>query len=140
MHEDLQGLPVPLSLVDDSERRERLVATVRLRADDQFTVLWLLLGLLICIPVWLWFCESGKTNISFSVEHPTRELHYLVDLNNAPKSELLQLSGIGETLAGRIVEYRNDVAPFKDVTDIEKIHGIGVKKREAATPYVYIND
>jgi len=140
MHNDLQGFPVPLSLVDDSERREQFVATVRLRADDQFSVLWLMLGLLVCIPAWLWFCESGKANISKTVEHPTRELHYLVDLNNAPKSELLQLSGIGKVLAGRIVEYRDEVALFKDVADLEKIHGIGVKKREAATPYVYIRD
>jgi competence protein ComEA len=61
-------------------------------------------------------------------------------LNNAPKNELLQLPGIGATLAERIVEYRDDVALFKNVTDLEKITGIGIKKRETATPYVYISD
>ncbi|MCL2118230.1 MAG: helix-hairpin-helix domain-containing protein [Planctomycetaceae bacterium] len=140
MQEDLKGLPVPLSLVDDSERREQLVAVVRLREDDQWTVLRLLLVLVICVVAWLGFFESGKTNVSKTVKNPNRELQYLVDLNNAPKNELLQLPGIGATLAERIVEYRNDVALFKIVADLKKIQGIGDKKCETATPYVYIGD
>lgn len=139
MNDDLKGLPVPLSMVDDSEHRRRFVAQVRLRADDQFTVFRLLIGMAICAVVWLGINESGSVNISKTTAYPNRELHYLVDLNNAPKTELLQLPGIGTTLAERIIEYREDVAPFKNVTDLEKITGIGVKKRETATPYVYIS-
>ena len=140
MQEDLKGLPVPLSAVDDIERREQIAALMRLRADDQHTVLRLLLGLVICVLAWLWVCESGKHTMGSSVEHPIRDLHFRIDLNNAPKNELLQLPGIGTTLADRIIEYREDVALFKNVSDLEKIYGIGVKKREAATPYVFIND
>ena len=140
MQEDLKGLPVPLSQVDNTERREQIVALVRLRADDQSTVLLLLLGLAICALAWLWLWESGKTNVRNSIEHPIRKLQYLIDLNIAPKSELLQLPGIGTTLVDRIIEHREDVALFENVGDLEKIHGIGVKKREAASPYVYIED
>ena len=138
MQEDHKGLPVPLSQVDDSERREQIVAILRLRSDDQYTVFRLLLGLAVCAMVWLGINESGSVNISKTTAYPYRELLYLVDLNNAPKNELLQIPGIGTTLAERIVEYREGVAPFKNVTDLEKITGIGVKKRETATPYVYI--
>ena len=139
-HEELKGLPVPLSALDDSERRKLLVAIVRLRSDDQFAVLWLLVCLMVCVLVWLWFFEFGKINASIIVENPVRGLSYQVDLNNAPKSELLQLPGIGATLAERIVEYREEVEPYQDVADLIKIQGIGVKKRESAMPYVYIGD
>ena len=138
MHEDLKGLPVSLSQVDDVERRTQLAALVRLRMDDQHAVLRLLISLTFCAVAWLWVCELGTTDISKTVEHPTRELRYLVDLNKASKTELLQLPGIGATLATRIIEYREDVAPFKDVADLEKVQGIGSKKRETVTPHVYI--
>ena len=139
-HEELKGLPVPFSELDDSERRERLVALVRLRGDDQMVILWLLVGLTACVLIWVWFFESGKINVANFAENSANELRYQVDLNSAPKSELLQLPGIGPKLAERIVEYREQVEPYQDVTDLEKIHGIGVKKRESATPYVYIGD
>ena len=139
-HEELKGLPVPLSVLDDSERRERLVALVRLQGDDQIVVLGLLIALLVCGLIWLWCFESGRMNVAKIVENPVYELRFQVDLNNAPKNELLQLPGIGPTLAERIVEYREQVEPYQNVADLQKIQGIGVKKRESATPYVYIGD
>jgi competence ComEA-like helix-hairpin-helix protein len=139
-HEELRGLPVPLAVLDDSARRERLVALVRLRGDDQFVVLGLLAILGICVVVWLSGFESGKIHIAKTTEPPARALRYLVDLNHAPQRELLQLPGIGPTLAERIVAYREQGEPFQNVADLENIRGIGVKKRESATPYVYIGD
>ena len=139
-HEELKGLPVPLSVLDNPERRERLVVLLRLRSEDQLIVLWLLVSLMVCVLVWLWFFEFGKINVAQIADNPVRVLRYQVDLNNAPKSELLQLPGIGATLAERIVEYREEVEPYQDVADLEKIQGIGVKKRESATPYVYIGN
>ena len=135
---ELTGLSVSLSAIDDPEERERLVRYARLGNDDQQFLIWSLMILSICTMIWLWFCESATKYVGGIVENPTKELRYLVDLNNAPKNELLQLPGIGETLTNRIIEYRENVAIFKDVADLEKIQGIGVKKREAATPYVYI--
>jgi len=139
-HEELKDLPVPLSVLDDSERRERLIALVRLRGDDQWIVLGLLVGLLVYVMVWLYCLEFGKINVAKISENPVRNLSYQVDLNNAPTSELLQLPGIGVTLAERIVEYREQVEPYQDVADLIKIQGIGIKKRESAIPYVYIGD
>ena len=136
-HEVLKGLSVPLSVLEDSERREQLVALVRLRADDQLIVFGLLVSLTVCILVWLWFFEFGKTNVA---KNSVRKLSYQVDLNHAPQIELLQLPGIGATLAERIVEYREEVEPYQDVADLIKIQGIGVKKRESAMPYVFIGE
>ncbi len=138
--EELKGLPVPLSTVDDSGHRGRLIAPARLRAQDQRTVFALMIGLSVVVCGWLWFGESGQAQSEKKLEKPTRELRFLVELNNAPRNEFLQLPGIGATLADRIVEHREQVTPFEDVTDLEKIKGIGVKKREGASPYVYITN
>jgi len=53
-----------------------------------------------------------------------------IDINSATKAELMKLPGIGETLAGRILAYRNDVGPFRSASDLKKVKGINSKKFE----------
>lgn len=48
----------------------------------------------------------------------------LVNINTASKSELMTLSGIGEVMADRIIEYRNS-SRFKSIEDIRSVKGIG---------------
>ena len=50
-----------------------------------------------------------------------------LDINRASLEELQTLPGIGETLAKRIVAYREN-KPFKVVRDLKKVPGIGDKK------------
>ncbi|HTJ34553.1 MAG TPA: ComEA family DNA-binding protein [Dactylosporangium sp.] len=52
----------------------------------------------------------------------------LVNLNTATTSELQTLPGIGEVLAGRIVEYREQHGGFRAVTDLRQVEGIGDAK------------
>ncbi len=47
-----------------------------------------------------------------------------IDLNSASKKELINLPGIGEVLAERIIKAR----PFKSVDDIKKVDGIGLER------------
>ncbi len=49
----------------------------------------------------------------------------LININKASLGELEQLPGIGEVLAGRIVEYREDHGPFSSYKEIKKVRGIG---------------
>lgn len=53
-----------------------------------------------------------------------------VDLNTATKEELVGLPGIGSATAERILLYREDVGPFRNVSDLMKVRGIGRKKFE----------
>jgi competence protein ComEA len=49
----------------------------------------------------------------------------LVNINTASATELETLSGIGEVLAGAIVDYRTENGPFASVDDLEDVSGIG---------------
>lgn len=51
-----------------------------------------------------------------------------VDLNTADAAELDTLPGIGESLAGRIIAYREANGPFETVEELLEVSGIGEKK------------
>jgi competence protein ComEA len=46
---------------------------------------------------------------------------FTVEINSAPRAELMRLPGIGETLANRIIEKR----PYARLTDLLEVEGIG---------------
>jgi competence protein ComEA len=48
-----------------------------------------------------------------------------IDINRAETWLLEALPGIGEVLAQRIVDYRNDNGPFRRIEDLLKVSGIG---------------
>jgi competence protein ComEA len=52
-------------------------------------------------------------------------LQTVINLNTATAEELAVLPGIGETLAGRIVEYREREGPFSCLEDLLDVPGIG---------------
>ena len=51
-----------------------------------------------------------------------------INLNTATAEELQQLSGIGNVLATRIIEYRDTCGSFESVDDLLDITGIGEKR------------
>ncbi|MDO4400133.1 MAG: helix-hairpin-helix domain-containing protein [Coriobacteriia bacterium] len=51
-----------------------------------------------------------------------------VNINSATESELESLPGIGEVMAGRIVEDREEQGPFAAPEDLMRVSGIGEKK------------
>ncbi len=61
-----------------------------------------------------------------------------VDLNQATPSQLARLPGIGPVLAVRIIEHRQQKAPFETPEDIMKIDGIDRNKFAAIRHYIEV--
>ena len=53
-----------------------------------------------------------------------------VDINKATVEQLMEIKGIGQKYAERIVEYRDENGPFKKIEDIMEVKGIGTKTFE----------
>lgn len=61
-----------------------------------------------------------------------------INLNNATKTELMLLPGIGEAMAERIMLYREEKGSIKKIDELKKIKGIGEKKFEKLKPYIEV--
>lgn len=61
-----------------------------------------------------------------------------VNLNKADKDMLMGVSGIGEKIAQRIIEYRERHIKFKYIEELKDIKGIGESKYEAIKEYFYL--
>jgi len=63
-----------------------------------------------------------------------------LDLNAATKEELMALPGIGEELAGRILDYREANGPFQSTEELLQVSGIGQGKLAALEGRVTITE
>lgn len=54
-----------------------------------------------------------------------------ININKANVSELKQITGIGESTANKIIDYRENVGKFKKIEDIKEVKGIGDSKFES---------
>lgn len=74
--------------------------------------------------------EETETNTSTlnvsSAKHNTQNM--LININVATIDELKTLSGVGDAMAKRIIEYRENEGYFNSIEDIMDVEGIGEAK------------
>lgn len=61
-----------------------------------------------------------------------------VNINNADINDLCKLAGVGESLAKKIITYREANGKFKNIEDLKNVSGIGDKKYEGLKDYICI--
>ena len=62
----------------------------------------------------------------------------IVNINKASEVELQTLPGIGASIAGRIIEYRETNGKFKSIEDIKNVSGIGEAKFDSIKDFITV--
>lgn len=63
-----------------------------------------------------------------------------ININTATAEELTALDGVGEVIAGRIVEWREKNGPFTNTDELTNIEGIGETTYQNIRPHVTVGD
>ncbi len=91
-------------------------------------VLWGIGGLVVLLSILHWGRLSGWGLHEVEIDRlPERRFDFRVDINRATWVEWMQLEGIGELTARRIVEDRDTRGPFHSIDDVRRVQGIGPK-------------
>jgi competence protein ComEA len=107
-----------------------------LRRADQATVAGIVLLCLAATGGWI-AVQSGLRQRMLEVDGVEPQCaQFQVDVNKAEVPELIQLPGVGNTLAERIVESREKDGPFADLDELRRVKGIGAKTFERIRPYL----
>ncbi len=62
----------------------------------------------------------------------------LININTANLSQLLELPGVGNSTAQKILDYRNENGKFKSIDDIKNVSGIGDSKFNNIKNYITV--
>lgn len=95
------------------------------------------LGLsLAAIALW-WFSKGGHRGGLIEIDQAEPgKVDFQLDINTADWPELTMLPGVGQTLAQRIVQWREQNGPFVDNDDLLRVPGIGPKTLRRIRPYL----
>ena len=99
--------------------------------------LWVLVSSALVLTVCYWWYQGGHQGKLIEIERAAPlQAKFLVDINRAEWPEIIQLPGLGEVLAQRVLAERRDNGPFLDVDDLVRVDGIGVKTLEKIRPFL----
>jgi competence protein ComEA len=129
----------PAELVTTAAGALDEAASLGLRRGDRLVlVVAAVIGLVLAGVHWARLSGWGLKPIE--IDRPAeRVFDYRLDANSATWVEWMQLPGIGETLARRIIEDRESRGPFHTVEDIGRVKGIGPKTLDRLRPWLFVS-
>lgn len=120
---------------DNSTSRSAPTGTLLSRMDQ--AAIAVILAVSLGMILWSLFTRGNQHGGLIDIEQAEPvALEFLVDINSADWPELTLLPNIGEVLAQRIIEYRQQQGPFTDHDQLQQVVGIGPRTLEAIRPYL----
>ena len=107
------------------------------RSDQVFIGIAAILALGLMSVQWAQLSGWGMQPIEIE-QIPPQQFDYRIDINSAEWIEWVQMRGIGETLANRIIEDREQNGPFESIDDLQRVKGIGPKTIEKLRPWITV--
>ena len=83
--------------------------------------------------------KDEPTGLDFkSSEEYESETEFPIDINEATAEQLMEIEGIGEVLAQRIVDYIAENGRLNSIDELLNVEGIGEQKLEKIREFVYV--
>ncbi len=99
--------------------------------------LWTLVASALVMTACYWGYLGGHRGQLIEIDRAIPlQAKYQVDINKADWPEIIQLPGLGEILAQRLLAERHQNGPFRDVDDLVRVDGIGEKTLAKIRPYL----
>ncbi len=129
--------PQPVSVGTDAPVENDSTAPNPVSGQQRFLTLCLLAAMIFLTGQWLWL--SAKRPEPLQWHHGTSFTKFFrVDINHATWVEWIQLKGIGETMAHRIVADREYNGPFVSIDDLLRVDGIGPATLDEIRPWLTV--
>jgi competence protein ComEA len=126
--------------VDAQSKRSVVRSWLWLRDHDQ-TFVAVFVALFLVIVGANWVKLSGWRAVPLEVDRlPARRFDFRIDINQASWVEWSQIEEIGEVTARKIIEDREANGPFRNVSDLLRVKGIGPKTLERMRPFLKDDD
>lgn len=81
--------------------------------------------------------QNYSEELENSIFSESADSAYLININTASKSELMDIPNVGEQTAEKIIEYR-EKSGFKNIEELMNVDGIGVKKFSFMKSYICV--
>ena len=107
---------------------------------DQRVLIVLALLVFVAIGIhWISWRSRGESLVEIE-RLPARKYDFKVDINHSTWVEWMQLEGIGEVMARRIVADRVQTGPFASVDQLRRVPGIGTVTFDKIQPWLVCSD
>ena len=104
-----------------------------------YSVLCVFLALFLVAALWgIHYLRNNHRDTLSPIPLPPSDKVFAVDINTAGIDELCCLPGIGEVLARRIIDFRNEHGEFTHISQIQNVKGIGEETFKEIEPYLVI--
>jgi competence protein ComEA len=107
-----------------------------LRPRDQASIAVLVASALVLLAA-AWWRHGGMSGGLVDVDRaPPLVAKFQVDVNRADWPELIQLPGVGQVLAERLIAERERGGAYRSIDDLERVRGFGPRTLERIRPYL----